>query len=74
MKTNRENKFSFEKFEIAKLKKIRIKGGGDSDPDTGTATNGSDDCSGRLGCKKPNTLDPNHPNNPFDPNAPDSDL
>ena len=65
MNKNKNEKFSFEKFEIAKLKKTNIIGGTGvgGDPDTGTKT--SDNCSTKPWCKdNPNNPDPN---NPFDP-------
>ncbi|WP_445455706.1 hypothetical protein [Flavobacterium sp. HNIBRBA15423] len=68
MKTSKQTKFLFEKYEIAKFKKIKIVGGtgttnGDPDPDTGTKT--SENCSTKPGCQR----DPNDPDpiNPFDP-------
>lgn len=70
MKTNKQTKFAFQKYEIAKLKKGKIIGGtgnNNGDPDTGTKT--SDNCSKKPGCKN----DPNDPNNTFDPYDPNND-
>lgn len=71
METNKENKFSFEKFEIAKLKKIRIKGGtGTTNGDPDTTTDTSNKCSTKPGCpKNPNQPDPIDPIDPIDPDT-----
>lgn len=67
MKTNKKEKFTFEKFEIARLQKNKIHGGNDGDPNTTTRT--SKDCSTKPGCDK---NDPKNPD-PFDPFKPDPD-
>lgn len=72
METNKEIKFSFEKFEIAKFKKIRIKGGDGTGGDPDTTTNTSDNCSTFSWCKN-NPNNPNNPNDPFDPFDPSND-
>lgn len=67
MKINKQEKITFEKFEIERLGKNKINGGNTGDPNTTTRT--SQDCSTKPDCDK---NDPKRPD-PFDPFRPDPD-
>ena len=71
MKTNKQTKFVFQKYEIAKLNKGKIIGGtGNNNGDPDTTTDTSSKCSTKPDCPKqpqqPEPFDPFDPGNQTD--------